>query len=121
MSLENQSLDYKSLLAVTGKTADWSEIAKDCIAFANAQGGRLFIGIENAETAPPDGQIIPAGTLERIQRRITEITVNIVLAVQQHISDVTGGQFIEVLISRSLEESHIKVEGENRWRRYWLV
>lgn len=36
MSQEGQLLDQKSLRAVTGKTADWNEIAKDCIAFANA-------------------------------------------------------------------------------------
>lgn len=101
MSLEGQSLDYKSLLVVTGKTADWSELAKDCIAFANAQGGRLLIGIEDGATEPPCGQIIPAGTLENIQRRIAEKTVNIVLAVQHHNSSVTGGEYLEVLISRS--------------------
>ncbi len=43
VSLEEQLLDQKSLRAVTGKTADWNEIAKDCIAFANATGGRLLL------------------------------------------------------------------------------
>ena len=50
MSLEGQLLDQKSLRAVTGKTADWNEIAKDCIAFANATGGRLLLGIEDGQT-----------------------------------------------------------------------
>jgi len=40
LSLEGQEVDRKSLRAVTGKTTDWNEIAKDCIAFANATGGR---------------------------------------------------------------------------------
>jgi hypothetical protein len=44
VSLEGQLLDQKSLRAITGKTADWNEIAKDCIAFANATGGRLLLG-----------------------------------------------------------------------------
>ena len=101
MSLEGQSLDYKSLLAVTGKTADWGELAKDCVAFANAQGGRLLIGIEDGETEPPATQIISAGLLDQIQRRISEITVNIVLAVQTKKSSATGGEYIEVIISRS--------------------
>ena len=46
MSLEGQLLDRKSLRTVAGKTADWAELAKDCVAFANALGGRLLIGIE---------------------------------------------------------------------------
>ncbi len=41
MSLEGQLLDRKSLRAVTAKSADWAELAKDCVAFANAMGGRL--------------------------------------------------------------------------------
>jgi len=45
LSLEGQLLDYKSLRAVTGKTANWDELAKDCVAFANATGGRLLLGI----------------------------------------------------------------------------
>lgn len=101
MSLEGQSLDYKSLLAVSGKTADWGELAKDCVAFANAQGGRLLVGIEDGETEPFAAQLIPAGLLEQIQRRISEITVNIVLAVQTQKSPTTGSEYIEVIISRS--------------------
>ena len=53
MSLEGQLLDYKSLRAVTGKSADWADLAKDCVAFANALGGRLLIGIENGQELPP--------------------------------------------------------------------
>jgi ATP-dependent DNA helicase RecG len=53
VSLEGQLLDQKSLRAVTGKTADWNEIAKDCIAFANATGGRLLLGIEDGQERRP--------------------------------------------------------------------
>lgn len=53
MSLEGQLRDQKSLRAITGKTADWKELAKDCVAFANAIGGKLLIGIEDGETAHP--------------------------------------------------------------------
>lgn len=43
MSQEGQLLDRKSLRAVSGKTADWGELVKDCVAFANATGGHLLI------------------------------------------------------------------------------
>jgi len=46
LSQEGQLFDKKSLRSVIGKTADWNELAKDCIAFANATGGRLLLGIE---------------------------------------------------------------------------
>lgn len=48
MTLENQHLDRKSLRKVTGKTANWQELASDCVCFANSAGGQLLIGIEDA-------------------------------------------------------------------------
>ena len=36
---ENSLYDKKSLREITGKSADWNEVAKDCVAFSNAQGG----------------------------------------------------------------------------------
>ena len=69
MSQEGQLLDQKSLRSVTGKTANWNEIAKDCIAFANATGGRLLLGIEDGQDAPPAGQHIPADLPDTVRRR----------------------------------------------------
>ena len=75
MSLEGQLLDQKSLRAVTGKTADWNEIAKDCIAFANASGGRLLLGIEDGQDAPPSGQQIPADLPDTVRRKLAALIV----------------------------------------------
>lgn len=36
---ENSIYDAKSLMTVFGKKADFPELAKDCVAFSNAQGG----------------------------------------------------------------------------------
>lgn len=100
MSLEGQLLDRKSLRAVTGKTADWSELAKDCVAFANAVGGRLLIGIDDGEPAPPSAQRIPAELPDTLRRRIGELTVNVALQVAVAKAN-NGGEFLEVTIARS--------------------
>jgi ATP-dependent DNA helicase RecG len=57
---ESQHLDRKSLRTVTGRTADFAELAKDCVCFANGSGGRIVIGVENEATEPPPGQRVPA-------------------------------------------------------------
>ena len=100
MSLEGQLLDRKSLRAVTGKTADWSELAKDCVAFANAVGGRLLIGIEDDAQLPPPAQRIPAELPDTLRRRIGELTVNVALRPDTTTAD-NGGEFIELHIARS--------------------
>ena len=77
MSQEGQLVDKKSLRAITGKNPDWDALAKDCVAFANAQGGRLLIGIEDdADTPVPDQRIDPA-LADTLRRKISERTVNV--------------------------------------------
>lgn len=100
MSQEGQLLDKKSLRAVTGNTADWGELAKDCIAFANATGGRLLLGIEDDQDAPPPTQQIPAGLADTIRRKIAERTVNVTVLPDVATGD-TGGQYIDLTVPRS--------------------
>ena len=75
VSQEGQLLDQESLRAVTGKTADWNEIAKDCSAFSNATGGRLLLGIEDGQDGPPAGQHIPADLPDTVRQKLAERTV----------------------------------------------
>lgn len=100
MSLEGQIRDQKSLRAVTGKTADWKELTKDCVAFANSVGGKLIIGVEDGADQPPTGQTIPAGLTDAIRKRIAELTVG-VTALPEVLASETGDEFIELTIPRA--------------------
>lgn len=100
MTLEDQHTDLKSLRTVTGKTADWESLAKDCVCFANGAGGRLLIGIEDGETLPPTGQVVPPDVLDRLRKRIGELTVN-VQALPSLQRAANGGEFIELVIERA--------------------
>ena len=77
MTLEGQLFDKKSLRAITGRNPDWQELAKDCIAFATAQGGELFIGVEDDQLLPPKDQKISLELPDLIRKRIGELTVNV--------------------------------------------
>ncbi len=98
---EGQHLDCKSLRAVTGRTADFAELARDCVCFANGPGGRLLIGIEDGEREPPDDQRIPAGLLDRIRTRMGELTVNVDVAAEVRTGG-GGGEYIVLTIPRSV-------------------
>jgi ATP-dependent DNA helicase len=56
---ENSLYDRKSLRAIHGLKADFKEIAKDCVGFANAQGGVIDFGIEDDADIPDAAQLIP--------------------------------------------------------------
>ncbi|MDR1424224.1 MAG: putative DNA binding domain-containing protein [Azoarcus sp.] len=101
MSREGQLLDKKSLRLVQGKTANWSEFAKDCVAFANATGGHLLIGIEDGQSAPPPSQQVPPDLPDTLRRKLAERTVN-VTALPNVLTAANGGQYIDLAIPRAM-------------------
>ncbi len=101
MSQEGQLLDQKSLRSVVGKSADWNELVKDCIAFANATGGRLLLGIEDGQDAPPAGQQIPADLPDIIRRKIAERCVNVAVLLDV-VTATNSGQYINLAIPRAI-------------------
>ncbi|MEI6639842.1 MAG: ATP-binding protein [Chlorobiaceae bacterium] len=100
MNLEGQHQDKKSLRTVIGKTADWYELAKDCVAFANASGGRILLGVEDTDELPPAGQRIEEKLSDMLKRRISELTVNVsIVPVIETASN--GAEFIVLTVQRS--------------------
>lgn len=98
---EGQHLDRKSLRKVTGNTAGFAELAQDCVCFANGAGGRLLIGIEDDDTHPPPAQRIDPSLLDRIRKRIGELTVNVQVLPEIHRDD-NGGEYILLSVPRSV-------------------
>ena len=97
---EGLTLDKKSLRTVIGNTANFSEIAKDCVAFANARGGKLIIGIEDNENEPPSNQVIPRELPEKVVRRINEKTINVGIRADI-IKHDNGGEYIVLNVLKS--------------------
>jgi len=97
---ETQFFDKKSLRLVTGNSANWQELAKDCVCFANSRGGDIHVGIENQEKMPPIGQVIDLELPFIIRKRISENTVNV--GVEPTIVTAeNGGQYIRLTILQS--------------------
>lgn len=97
---ENSIYDKKSLRTVWGKKADFNELAKDCVAFSNAEGGYIDIGIEDGQDMPPEGQKIPEGLATEIVNKISGKTQGVTLSAQVFEAE-NGGEFIKLHILRS--------------------
>lgn len=97
---ESQTYDRKSLRTVSGKKADFDEIAKDCVAFANREGGHLAIGIENDQELPEPSQRISEMLKETVVKRINERTINVAL-VPNIIRSDNGGEYLDLEVLRS--------------------
>jgi len=98
---EGQRLDRKSLRVVQGASTDFEELAKDCVCFANGSGGQLLIGIEDDASLPPPGQRIESRVLDRIRKRVGELTVNVTV-IPEIQTAVNGGQLIVLTVQRAI-------------------
>lgn len=98
---EGQHLDRKSIRKITGATADFGELARDCVCFANGAGGTLLIGIEDDADAPPAGQSVDPAVIDRIRKRVGELTVNVQVAPELKRHE-NGGEYIALAIPRAV-------------------
>ena len=101
MTRENHQMDRKSLRKISGPTANFGDVAADCVCFANASGGVLLIGFEDGFDEPPQGQRIAPELLDTLRKRVGELTVNVQVApiVRQA---PNGAEYIELAVARAV-------------------
>jgi ATP-dependent DNA helicase RecG len=100
MSDECQTMDKKSIRYALGKHADAHGLACDCVGLANAQGGRILLGIEDDADLPHADQRVPAGLVDKLRKRIPQITVNVGIEIRE-VTAANGGSFLELLVFRN--------------------
>jgi ATP-dependent DNA helicase RecG len=109
---ENKNIDKKSLKFLKGKQTDWDELAKDCVCFANAQGGFIYIGIEDKATLPPEKQKISDRNLpDIIQKNIAHRTINVVVAVTIESAE-NKAEYIQVQVFRNAQTIASTTDGK---------
>lgn len=102
--------DRKSLRTVVGKTADFGELAKDCVAFANSKGGIIEIGVEDNETMPPKGQLIGQKVADKVVRRINELTINVYVTAEV-LKARNGSDYVNLRIFPSISSIAATTKG----------
>jgi ATP-dependent DNA helicase RecG len=109
---ENKNIDKKSLKFLNGKNTDWSELAKDCVCFANAQGGFIYIGIEDKATLPPEKQKITDRNFpDIIQKNIAHRTVNVGIAVTIETAE-NKAEYIKIQVFRNAQTIASTTDGK---------
>uniref|UniRef100_A0A7C3N9G0 Transcriptional regulator n=1 Tax=candidate division WOR-3 bacterium TaxID=2052148 RepID=A0A7C3N9G0_UNCW3 len=109
--MENTCYEKKSLKLFQSSNINLKDLARDCVGFANARGGRIAIGIEDKEELPPSNQKIPDKLIEQIRKRISELTVNVGFEVKK-ITAQNNGEYIEIQIFPSQVTLASTTEGQ---------
>lgn len=108
---ENSLLDKKSLAILKGGKAKMKELAKDCVCFANAEGGSILIGIEDDSNEPPKEQRITDEHLDKISKIIPALTLNVGIALFK-VDAPNGGEYINLKVFRSSQSIASTTDGK---------
>ncbi|MFO7820577.1 MAG: ATP-binding protein [Lentisphaeria bacterium] len=98
--IEGQHKENKSLRLIQGKNSDWTELAWVCVGMANAHGGTIFIGLEDNENNPPQGQQIPDHLIDKVRKHVPQLTVNVAISATKK-AYRNGGEVIELRVMPS--------------------
>lgn len=113
--MENEYIEKTSLRTLfENGQKKWNELAKDCVCFANAKGGKIYVGIEDDEELPPKSQVIKEDLINLIRKRISELTINVGVIVSKNTAP-NGGEYIEVEIKPSQQSVASTTDG-----RYYI-
>lgn len=103
MQHEDINIEYKSLRKVIGKSADLKSLAETCVCFANAQGGQIFIGIEDKTTEPEPNQKIKKDEMNKVLKRLRDLTDGVGIVNQETVVSKNGGEYLILKILPTLK------------------
>lgn len=124
-SEESQFLEFKEYMPLNRGSQGWNSggalhanerdgLAKEIVAFANAYGGHLIVGIKETKEKPSraeklgDGNTNVAELAERLRSALNSIIDPPIngLEIQPIISNETGGGFVVVHVPQSIHAPH---------------
>ncbi|MDQ1326659.1 MAG: ATP-dependent helicase RecG [Campylobacterota bacterium] len=108
---ENSTIEYKSLKKVVGKSADLKDLAKTCVCLANAQGGYLFLGIEDKEKLPPKEQKINQDEMNTVIKTLRSLTDSVGLVNPEIKTHENGGEYFIIQIYPSMKTIATTTDG----------
>lgn len=112
MEIEKQTHDYKSIRKILSGDKGFKELAVTCVAFANAQGGTIYIGLEDEDAFPLPGQIVQQEQLNDTLSRLRSLTFNTSITGSEILTHQSGGQYFEVYIAPSLQSIATTSDGK---------
>ncbi|PKO96999.1 MAG: hypothetical protein CVU12_02715 [Bacteroidetes bacterium HGW-Bacteroidetes-7] len=103
MLSENSIIEYKSLKKITSGEGGMKDLASTCVCLANAQGGTIYIGIENKEKLPPPDQVITTEITNKTITKLRTLCYYVGLTLQDTETHPNGGQFFGIKVLPSLK------------------
>lgn len=115
--IENSTIEYKSLRKISDsqsklKNDGLRDLAVTCVAFANVQGGKIIIGIEDKESLPPEGQKIDVTLTNDTITRLRSLCFNVGLNLNDIETSTNGAEYFSITIFPALKSIATTADGK---------
>jgi len=115
--IEDSNIEYKGLRKILDnqgkiKSDGLRDLAITCVSFANAQGGKIIIGIEDNESEPPLNQIIDIKLTNETITRLRSLCFNVGLALNDIETHDNGSQFFSITVHPTLKSLATTADGK---------
>ena len=96
---ENKNNEYKGIQKIRTGNNGFRELAVTCVALANAQGGKIYIGVDNGTRSVGPNQIISLDEQNYAVSRLRSLCFSVALTTSDILEDENGSQYfiIDVL------------------------
>lgn len=112
MDIENQKIDYKSIRKIRSGDKGFKELAVSCVAFANAQGGTLYLGIEDKSLVPLAEQTVTENEINDTVSRLHSLCFNVSLTSSGLIKHQNGGEYFMIIVAPSIKSIATTSDGK---------
>ena len=112
MDIENQKIDYKSIRKIRSGDNGFKELAVSCVAFANAQGGTLYLGIEDKSLVPLAEQTVTENEINDTVSRLHSLCFNVSLTSSGLIKHQNGGEYFKIIVAPSIKSIATTSDGK---------
>lgn len=114
---EGISIDYKSLRKVIDtagklKSEGLRDLAVTSVAFANAHGGKIVIGIEDKDKQPPVNQLISIKIANDTVTRLKSLCFNVGFQLGEMENHTNGSQFFSIIVYPTLKSIATTSDGK---------
>lgn len=112
MDIENHKIDYKSIRKIRSGDKGFKELAVSCVAFANAQGGTLYIGIEDKSLVPLAEQTVTENEINDTVSRLHSLCFNVSLTSSGLIKHQNGSEYFKIIVAPSIKSIATTSDGK---------
>lgn len=100
---ENKNNEYKGIQKIRTGGNGFRELAVACVALANVQGGKIYIGVDNDTRSVGPNQIIGPDEQNNAVSRIRSLCFSVALTTSDILEDENGSQYFIIDVLPSLK------------------